>query len=70
MHDEERRHDREKQHDADNQPGLAAHREKEHNEDDGDRLGQIEHEVIGGFGDRPGLEVDLADLDADRLVAL
>ena len=34
-----------------------------------DRLAQVEHELVGGRGDRFGLEVDLADLDADRLVA-
>ena len=68
VHDEERRHDREEQHHADNQPGLAAHREQQHDEDDGDRLAQVEHELVGGRGDRLGLEVDLADLDADRLV--
>ena len=50
-------------------PGLAAHREQQHHEDDGDRLAQVEHELVGGLGDRFGLEVDLADLDADRLVA-
>ena len=70
VHDEERRHDREEQHHADDQPGLAAHGEEQHDEDDADRLDQVEHELVGGRGDRLGLEVDLADLDADRLVRL
>ena len=35
-----------------------------------DRLAQVEHELVGGRADRLGLEVDLADLDADRLVLL
>src|SRR5208283_4077524 len=37
-------------------------------EDDADRLDQVEDEVVGGFGDGGGLKVDLADLDADRLI--
>ena len=62
-------HDRKKQHKADNEPGLAAHREQQHDEDDRDRLAQIEDEAARGFGDRRGLEVDLADLDSDWLVS-
>src|SRR5262249_54882519 len=45
------------------------HREQEHDDDDGDRLGQVEHEFVRGCGDRLGLEVDLTDLYADRLDA-
>ena len=33
-------------------------------------LRQVEHELAGGCGHRFGLKVDLADLDADRLIAL
>ena len=61
-------HDRDKQHQADNHPGLAAHGEQEHHEDDADRLAQIKDELAGGRGDCLGLEVDLADFDAERLV--
>ncbi len=68
VHHEERGHDREEQHDADRESGLAAHREQEHHEDDRDCLTQVEHELAGGLGDRFGLEVDLANLDADWLV--
>ena len=70
VHHEEGRHDREEEHDADDETGLAPHRDEQHDEHDRDRLGQVEDEVGGGGGDGFGLEVDLADLDADRLMRL
>ena len=70
VHHQERRHDRQEQHHADDQARLAAHREQQHDEDDRHRLAQVEHEVARRRADRFGLEIDLADLDADRLIGL
>jgi len=69
VHHEERAHNREKQHDADDEPRLAAHCQQQHDKDDRDRLAQVEHEFVGGLRNRFGLKVNLADLDADGLLA-
>ena len=68
IHDKKRRHDGEKEDQADDEAGLAAHGENQDHEDDGDGLAEVEHELADGLGNRLGLEIDLADLDADRLI--
>ncbi len=49
-------------------PAREAHGDQQQHEDDGDRLDQVEDEGARRLGDRGRLEVDLADLDADRLL--
>src|SRR5262249_23772753 len=52
----------------DNESGFAAHREQQHHKYDADGLAQVEHEIARGVSDGFGLEIDFADLDADRLL--
>src|SRR5262249_21025682 len=68
IHNEEGRHNCDEENDADNEAGFAAHCEQKHDEYDADRLRQIEHEIASGVSDGFGLEIDFADLDADRLL--
>src|SRR5208282_2305587 len=44
--------------------------EQKHHKHDADRFYQVESEGVGRDDDRLGLEVDFADLDSNRLIAL
>ncbi len=67
VHDEEGRQDGDEQYRADGKAGASPHRDEQHHEDDANRLDEVEHEAVRRDFDRFRLEVDLVDLDSDRL---